>query len=79
MTADLVPTWARDIGPGQRRPTEQECIDAAGAVLAASDAAIARMTPREQAEAAHTPGGPSVEDLEGRILKRRGLAAEATA
>ena len=53
--------------------TEQECIDAAGAVLAASDAAIARMTPREQAEAAYTPGGPSVDELEERIRARRGM------
>lgn len=55
-------------------PTEQECIDAAGAVLAASDLAIAQMTPREQAEAAWTPTSKdSVEQIEDRIRVRRGL------
>jgi hypothetical protein len=32
------------------------------------------MTPREQAEAAYTPTGPSVEELEDRIRSSRGLA-----
>lgn len=54
--------------------TEQECIDAAGAVLAASDAACAQMTPREQAEAAWTPTSPySLDELEDRIRRRRGM------
>lgn len=56
--------------------TEQECIDAAGAVLAASDAACAQMTPREQAEAAWTPTSPhSVDELEDQIRADRGLPA----
>ena len=56
-------------------PTEEECIRAAGGVLAASDAACAQMTPREQAEAAWTPTSPySVDELEDRIRGRRGLA-----
>lgn len=56
--------------------TRQECIDAAGAVLAASDMACAQMTPREQAEAAWTPTSPySVAELEDRIRAQRGMAA----
>ncbi|MCM0618783.1 hypothetical protein [Nocardioides bruguierae] len=56
-------------------PTEQECIDAAGAVLATSDQAIAQMTPREQAEAAWTPTVRlSVDELEDLIRHGRGLA-----
>ena len=35
--------------------------------------ACAQMTPREQAEAAWTPTGPSVDELERRIRIRRGL------
>lgn len=55
--------------------TKEECIDAAGQVLATSHAAIAQMTPREQAEAAWHPGSQlSVDDLEDRIRIRRGLA-----
>lgn len=60
-------------GPS-RKPTRQECIDAAGAVLAASDLACAQMTPREQAEAAWTPTSPyTVDELEDRIRARRGM------
>ena len=70
----LVPVRGRAPGPGERRPTRQECIDAAGVVLAASDAAMAQMTPREQAEAAWTPTSPySVDELEDRIRQRRGM------
>jgi len=35
--------------------------------------AMAQMTPREQAEAAYTPTGPSVDELEDRIRAERGL------
>lgn len=57
------------------RPTQGECIRRAGAVLAASDLAIAQMTPREQAEAAWTPTEPfSIEEKEDLIRERRGLA-----
>lgn len=56
------------------RPTEAECIRRAGAVLAASDLAIAQMTPREQAEAAWTPTSRlTVDELEDRIRVHRGL------
>ena len=55
--------------------TEAECIRRAGAVLAASDLAIAQMTPREQAEAAWTPTEPfSIEEKEDLIRERRGLS-----
>lgn len=55
--------------------TEQECIEAAGAVLAASWAACAQMTPREQAEAAWTPTSPyTVDELEDLIRADRGMA-----
>lgn len=55
-------------------PTEEECIRAAGAVLAAGDLAMAQMTPREQAEAAWTPSEPfSVEEKEDCIRVARGL------
>lgn len=54
--------------------SEQDCIRRAGAVLAASDEAIAQMTPREQAEAAWTPTSKhTVEEIEDRIRIRRGL------
>jgi len=56
-------------------PTEQECIEAAGRVLAQGRATQAQMTPREQAEAAWTPTSPySVDELEDRIRRRRGMA-----
>lgn len=56
------------------RRTEEECIGRAGAVLAASDEAIAQMTPREQAEAAWTPTEPfSVDEKEDLIREGRGL------
>lgn len=56
-------------------PTHDECLDAAADVLVTSNAAIAQMTPREQAEAAYTPTGAlSVDELEDRIRARRGMA-----
>ncbi|HSX68773.1 hypothetical protein [Nocardioides sp.] len=54
--------------------TREECIAAAGRALAEARALCAAMTPREQAEAAYQPGGPSVEEIEDRIRERRGLA-----
>lgn len=44
---------------------------AAGAVLAAARAEQDNRTPRQAAEAAYVPGGPSVEELERRITARR--------
>lgn len=55
--------------------TEEQAYDAAGRTLALSDAAIAQMTPREQAEAAWTPTSRfSVDELEDRIRADRGMA-----
>lgn len=58
-------------------PTRDECIDAAGQVLATAQMAIAQMTPREQAEAAWHPGAPfGVDELEDLIRLGRGLPSE---
>ncbi len=58
-----------------QRPTRDECLAAAGAVVAASDEACAQMTPREQAEAAWTPTSRrTVDELEDLIRSDRGLA-----
>lgn len=54
--------------------SRQEAIDAAGQVLATMRATVAKMTPREQAEAAWTPTcGVSVDELENEIRAERGL------
>lgn len=50
-----------------------EATRAAGEVLAAGRVAAQQMTPRELAEAAWTPTGPSVEELEAEIRRERGL------
>lgn len=51
-----------------------EAIRAAGQTLATAYAAVAQMTPREQAEAAWTPTSPeSVDDLEDLIRAERGI------
>jgi len=51
----------------------QQAISAAGRVWAAGCARQAALTPREAAEEAYVPGGPSVDELERRIRRRRGL------
>lgn len=54
--------------------TRSESVAAAGRALAATRAAQAGMTPREQAEAAWEPTcGKTVEDLEDQIRDQRGL------
>lgn len=53
--------------------TRQECIAQAGRVLAQARADLAVLSPREQAEAAYTPSGPSVDEIEDRIRVRRGM------
>lgn len=55
--------------------TKAEALRAYGEVAAEHELAIAQMTPREQAEAAWTPTGPSVDDLEDEIRADRGLPA----
>ena len=58
--------------------TRREAVKAAGEVLAASRAACAQMTPREQAEAAWTPTSPySVDELEEQIRAQRGIEPHA--
>jgi hypothetical protein len=56
--------------------TERTRVDAirrAGTAYADAIRTCAQMTPREQAEAAHVPDGPSVDELEDRIRARRGM------
>lgn len=53
--------------------TREQAIENAGRAYADGLALIAQMTPREQAEAAWTPTGPSVDELEDRIRQMRGL------
>jgi hypothetical protein len=54
--------------------TKEECLAAAGAALAEAVAEFEARTPREAAEAAYRPGGPSVEELEARIRAQRDTA-----
>lgn len=53
--------------------TRDEAIAAAGACLAQARADQAGRSPREAAEAAYRPGGPSIDDLEAEIRADRGL------
>jgi len=53
--------------------TRAAAIVDAGRVLARARATFDERTPREAAEAAWVPGGPSVSELETRIRERRGL------
>lgn len=50
-----------------------DAIARAGKTFAAGRRATAQMTAREQAVAAWTPTGPSIDELEERIRQRRGL------
>lgn len=52
-----------------------EALDSAGRILAAARIRQAMRTPREAAEAAYVPGGPSVAVLEERIRNRRNQGA----
>lgn len=54
------------------RPSD-EAIRQAGEVFAMGEIAAAQMTPRELAEAAYTPTGPPVDELEDLIRADRGL------
>lgn len=54
-------------------PSRDECVSQAGRVLAQARADLAVLSPREQAEAAYTPSGPSVDEIEDRIRLRRGM------
>lgn len=55
--------------------TTEQAIGRAATAYANLRATCAQLTPREQAEQAYHPGGPSVEELEDRIRARRGLPA----
>ncbi|SES21173.1 hypothetical protein SAMN04488000_118131 [Lentzea albida] len=57
--------------------TREEAIRAAGTVLAHIRHLIATRTPRESAEAAWVPGGPSLDELERRIRVLRGELPES--
>lgn len=64
----------RDSLPPEQRERYDQAIKEAGKVLAASDLAMAQMTPREQAEAAWTPTSRySVDELEELIRAERGM------
>lgn len=57
--------------------TRAAAVADAGAVLARALVSLEERSPREAAEAAYVPGGPSVEVIEARIRERRGLPARA--
>lgn len=59
--------------------TRDECIECAAAVRASGIAEADDRDPRAAAEAAYVPGGPSVEELERRIRRRRGLPTRTEA
>jgi hypothetical protein len=60
--------------------TQEECLAGFGAAMAVSNEACARMTPREQAEAAWTPTSPlTVAELEDQIRADRGLPTRTSA
>ena len=60
-------------------PTRAECLETAGLVYGRALARILGSDPREAAELAHKPGGPSVGDLEKRIRAIQARHAEAMA
>ncbi|MFF4738804.1 hypothetical protein ACFY2W_23405 [Streptomyces sp. NPDC001262] len=56
----------------ERAALKRKALTAAASALVYDAAVCARMTPREQAEAAYRPWvGPSVDELEQRIRARR--------
>lgn len=57
--------------------TREDCIAAAGRALAAGRARRDSLSPRQAAEEAYVPGGPSVEQLEARIRAQRTQTAQA--
>jgi hypothetical protein len=68
VTDDLRP-WpgAGEPPAGYRRRTWAECIAAAGAALAAGIEHMESLSPRQAAEEAYRPGGPSVDEIEAQI------------
>jgi len=53
--------------------TRADAIRRAATAYANAILTCEQMTPREQAEAAYVPDGPSVDELEDRIRARRGM------
>jgi hypothetical protein len=58
-----------------KRPSD-EALDRAAQTYVDGHARQDARTPREAAEAAHVPGGPSIDELEARIRAARGLPAK---
>lgn len=54
--------------------TWQECLEEAGRRYAAACARQSALSPRQAAEEAHRPGGPTVDELEARIREQRAAA-----
>lgn len=65
--------------PNTSRPTEQECIRAAGAIVARHAAIAATLTVEDAALAAYRPdlGGPPLAEIEAQIRAQRGLDVAA--
>lgn len=59
--------------------TYDEAINQAGKTVAESLRRVQEDTPREAAERAYTPGGPSVDELEARIIQFRNTMTEGQA
>jgi len=55
-------------------PSREECVAAAGAVLAQATQDLMDLPARESALRAYVPGGPPVEELERRIRALLGLS-----
>lgn len=54
-----------------------DCIAAAGRVFRLALAEMQSLPPRQAAEAAHYAGGPSIDELEGRIRALREFTHQA--
>lgn len=59
------------------QPTYAEAISNASRVLATAYSDLAQLPPRQSAERAYVPGGPSVDELEQRIKARLAAAPAA--
>jgi hypothetical protein len=57
--------------PKPADPQPSEWGDEARRIFSASIHESRKLTPRAQAEAAHRAGGPSVDELEARIIAKR--------
>lgn len=54
-------------------PSREECVAAAGAILAQATQDLMDLPPRESALRAYVPGGPTVNELECRIRALLGI------